>query len=105
MTEAVVVQPDPVEENDVNVVEVNQLHGTNPTDAATPSLAGGGVAASGGRDERLFGPVSSPFFFMCQYPQTGEPSSLGEEDVTLKVEFVGRRDPRYGYEPHSVYEG
>ncbi|KAK8377791.1 hypothetical protein O3P69_014024 [Scylla paramamosain] len=101
-TEAIVVQPDPVEEAEASVIDVSRLHGINPIDA--DSGAAGGVAASGGRDASLFGPVSSPFFFMCQYPQTGEPSSLGEEDVTLKVEFAGRKDPRDGYEPHSVYE-
>lgn len=53
-----------------------------------------------------FGPVASPFFFMCQYPRAGEPSGAPQqEDVALKVQFSGRRSPLEGYEPHSVYEG
>ncbi|XP_071551543.1 LOW QUALITY PROTEIN: reelin-like [Panulirus ornatus] len=51
-----------------------------------------------------FGPVSSPFFFMCQYPRVGEPSGAVEQDVTLRVEFTGKRTPAQGYEPQAVYE-
>ncbi|KAK3851263.1 hypothetical protein Pcinc_042075 [Petrolisthes cinctipes] len=52
-----------------------------------------------------FGPVSSPFFFMCQYPRVGEPSGVPQqEDVALRVEFSGRKTPLGGYEPHAVYE-
>ncbi|XP_045618804.2 reelin [Procambarus clarkii] len=56
------------------------------------------------RRSTSFGPVSSPFFFMCQYPRTGEPSGAGQEDVTLKVQFTGNKTPSNGYDPLAVYE-
>lgn len=58
-----------------------------------------------GSNVSQFGPVVSPFFFMCQYPRAGELSESIEEDVALQVQFSGRKDPKDGYQPHAVYEG
>lgn len=58
------------------------------------------------RSSASFGPVTSPFFFMCQYPRQGEASGVeGQDDLSVKVEFVGSNRPDQGYQPHTVYEG
>ncbi|XP_042869463.1 uncharacterized protein LOC122251517, partial [Penaeus japonicus] len=57
------------------------------------------------RSSASFGPVTSPFFFMCQYPRQGEASGVeGQDDLSVKVEFVGSNRPDQGYQPHTVYE-
>ncbi|CAL4107947.1 unnamed protein product [Meganyctiphanes norvegica] len=57
------------------------------------------------QDARVsYGPVSSPFFFMCHYPQPGESASVTQEEVTIKLEFVGQNKPTQGYKPGAVYE-
>ncbi|XP_037778119.1 reelin-like [Penaeus monodon] len=57
------------------------------------------------RSGASFGPVTSPFFFMCQYPRQGEASGVeGQDELSVKVEFVGSDTPGQGYQPHTIYE-
>lgn len=93
-------QQDVLREDEVSLVDVSTLH-KETVDSGSPR----GLEGSSGGNTNLFGPVSSPFFFMCQYPRPGEPSAVGEEDVTLQVKFSGRRTPQDGYQPHTLYEG
>ncbi|KAG0709950.1 Reelin [Chionoecetes opilio] len=93
-------QRDALREDKVSLVDVSQVYmNENNRDLDDATLA-----SSSGGNARHFGPVSSPFFFMCQYPHAGEPSGAGEEDVTLQVQFSGRKDPQDGYQPHVIYE-
>ena len=98
-----VAQLDDLQKDEVSVVDISQLRRDSATDLDSGQT--GAMFGNSGSNAHLFGPVSSPFFFMCQYPRTGEPSGAGEEDVTLHLKFSGRKDPRDGYQPHTVYEG
>ncbi|ROT82564.1 reelin-like [Penaeus vannamei] len=72
-------------------------------DDVTQGKSGSEVAQE--RSGASFGPVTSPFFFMCQYPRQGEASGVeGQDDLAVKVEFVGSDKPEQGYQPHTVYE-
>ncbi|XP_064117876.1 LOW QUALITY PROTEIN: reelin-like [Macrobrachium nipponense] len=51
-----------------------------------------------------YGPVSSPFYFMCHYPRPGEPTGIGRAEVTIKVELSGAETNPPLYEPHAVYQ-
>ncbi|XP_076045051.1 reelin-like isoform X2 [Oratosquilla oratoria] len=62
----------------------------------------GGDEGDGVSSERLFGPVQSPFLFMCHYPRQGEPSTISRSDVTVQFHFPGNLS--LGYEPRKVYE-
>ncbi|XP_076339324.1 reelin-like [Tachypleus tridentatus] len=48
-----------------------------------------------------FLPMSSPFFFMCQYHGNTDQSGIAEGDVALSVKISG--NPEF-YEPSKVYE-
>lgn len=75
----------------INVKDINKIS-TKDTQDDKPSSAS-------------FGPVASPFFFMCHYPRVGEALAVGEDEVTLQVQFTNNETVTRGYEPHAVYEG
>ncbi|XP_050716652.1 reelin-like isoform X2 [Eriocheir sinensis] len=95
-----------LQDDDVAVVDVDQIRSGSAAGVSSSDSGPSMISSSSGGESNVsqFGPVSSPFFFMCQYPRAGELSDDMEEDVALQVQFSGRKDPKDGYQPHAVYE-